>query len=336
MQAVILVGGFGTRLRPLTYETPKQMLPVGDRPMIEVVVGHLAQQGISEVILSLGYRPDRFTDAYPDNTIAGLPVHYAVEPEPLDTAGAIGFAARELGISETFVALNGDVVNDLDVSALLDLHRKSGGEGTIHLTPVEDPSRYGVVPIDASNKVEAFIEKPAREDAPSNWINGGTYIFEPAVLDRIPEGEPCSIERTVFPQMVADSCLYALEAEGYWVDAGTPATYLQVGLDLINGVNGAGQAVSNSAVVADSAQVEGSVVGAGCSIGDNAAVSGSMLHPGSVIEAGATVRDSIVGANSTVGSGAVLSGLCVIGNDQKVAPGSTLSGAKQPDPATVA
>ncbi len=335
MQAVILVGGFGTRLRPLTYGTPKQMLPVGNRPMIELVVSHLGKQGITEVILSLGYQPDKFTDAYPDNTISGVPVRYAVEPEPLDTAGAIGFAARQLGVADTFVALNGDVINDLDVKKLVELHKSCGGEGTIHLTPVDDPSRYGVVPIDENNLVEAFIEKPDPGTAPSNWINGGTYVLEPTVLDRIPEGKRCSIEREVFPEMVASSALYAMEAEGYWVDAGTPQTYLQIGLDLINGVRASEQAIDPSAQVDSSATVSGSIVGSGCIVGEGAVVTDSMLHPGVVVEAGATISGSIIAPNAIVGSRASLRELCVIGSGEKVEAETELVGVKQPDPATV-
>ncbi len=335
MQAVILVGGFGTRLRPLTYGTPKQMLPVGNRPMIELVVAHLAKQGITEVILSLGYQPDKFTDAYPDNKIAGVPVRYAVEPEPLDTAGAIGFAARELDVKDTFVALNGDVINDLDVGKLVELHKARGGEGTIHLTPVDDPSRYGVVPIDGDNRVEAFIEKPDPGTAPSNWINGGTYVLEPSVLDRIPEGERCSIERQVFPEMVASSALYAMEAEGYWVDAGTPQTYLQIGLDLVNGVRASETAVNASAEVDVSASVTNSVVGADCVIGEGAVIVNSMLHSGVVVEPGATVSGSIIAPNAVIGSKASLSDLCVIGDGEKVEAGVEFSGVKQPDPSTV-
>jgi mannose-1-phosphate guanylyltransferase len=158
--AVLLVGGFGTRLRPLTLDTPKQMLPVAGPSMLERVLSHLAGHGITRAVLALGYRADGFTAAYPDGRCAGVELIYAVEPEPLDTAGAIGFAAAEAGVDDTFLALNADVLNDLDVTELIEFHRARGAEGTIHLTPVDDPSRYGVVPIDADGRVEAFIEKP--------------------------------------------------------------------------------------------------------------------------------------------------------------------------------
>ena len=191
MRAVVLVGGFGTRLRPLTEVTPKPLLPVGHRPILEHVVTTLRAGGIDDVVLSLGFRPDAFTDAYPDGTCAGVPLHYAVEPEPLDTAGAIAFAAREAGIDETFVVVNGDVLTDLDVSRLVQVHREHGAEGTIHLTPVDDPSAFGVVEPDEDGRVLRFVEKPPPGTAPTNLINAGTYVLEPSVLARIPVGAGC-------------------------------------------------------------------------------------------------------------------------------------------------
>ena len=185
MRAVVLVGGFGTRLRPLTSDLPKQMLPVVRVPMIERVVAALGLYGVTEAVLSLGYRPDAFIDAYPDGVCAGVLLHYAVEPEPLDTAGAVRFAALSAGIDDTFIVVNGDVLTDLNVAELWDFHKSHGAEGTIALTPADDPSRYGVVPIDDDGRVIEFVEKPAPGTAPTNWINAGTYVLEPSVLDRI-------------------------------------------------------------------------------------------------------------------------------------------------------
>ena len=326
MQAVILVGGFGTRLRPLTLATPKQMLPVLDRPMIERVVAGLADSGVTDAVLSLGYRPDAFMEAYPDDVCAGVRLHYAVEPEPLDTAGAVRFAATDAGIDSTFVVVNGDVLTDLDVRALWDVHTSSHAEATIALTPVEDPSRYGVVPIDDEGRVTAFIEKPPAEEAPSNWINAGTYILEASVLDRIPAGRPASIERETFPALVEDQTLFAMQSDCYWVDAGTPATYLQVQLDLVDGVRGAPEpAVASTASVDDAAtvthsvlldgatvaagaQVRDSLVMAGATIGTDARIEGSIVGPGSVVDRGASLRDlTVTGAGAHVGAGADVS-----------------------------
>ncbi len=235
MRAVILVGGEGTRLRPLTYAVPKQMLPVVEVPLIERVVGHLVAHGVTDIVLSLGYRPDAFVAAYPDNRCAGATLTYVVEDTPLDTAGAIRFAATQAGVDGTFLVLNGDVLTDLDLTALLRFHRAHGGEGTIALAPVEDPSAFGVVATDGDGRVEAFIEKPAPGTAPTNLINAGTYVLEPTVLRRIASEGRVNIERETFPAMVADGALYALESRGYWLDVGTPERYLQASTDLLAG-----------------------------------------------------------------------------------------------------
>jgi mannose-1-phosphate guanylyltransferase len=332
VRAVILVGGFGTRLRPLTAHTPKQMLPIVDRPMIERVVSKLALGGVTDAVLSLGYRPDAFLEAYPDDTCAGVALHYAVEPEPLDTAGAVRFAALDGGIEHTFLVINGDVLTDLDVASLWEFHHRMGAEGTIALTPVDDPSRYGVVPIDEDGRVDAFVEKPPPGEAPTNWINAGSYVLEPSVLDRIPAGQRISIERVTFPEMVADRSLYALHADDYWVDAGTPSTYLQAQLDLIDGVRGIGEPPRHAtAVVADGADVHHSVLMAGVEVEAGAVVRDSVVLPGSRIAAGVVVDGSIVGARSVVGARSRLSGLTVVGDDVTVAEGTVLEGARVPD-----
>jgi mannose-1-phosphate guanylyltransferase len=332
MRAVVLVGGFGTRLRPLTLGTPKQMLPVVDRPMIEWVVGHLAEHGVTEAVLSLGYRPDAFTEAYPDATCAGVKLTYAVEDTPLDTAGAIRFAATTAGIDERFLVLNGDVLTDLDVTALVAFHDAHGGDGTLHLIPVEDPSRYGVVPTDEDGRVLEFVEKPSREEAPSHWINAGTYVLEPSVLDRIaPEGR-VSIERETFPALAAEGRLYGYEAETYWVDAGTVPTYLQAQLDLVDGRRPTTpEAIAPDAQLADGAKVEHSVLMTGVAVADGALVSDSAVLPGARIEAGATVRDSIVGPGAVVGAEAVVEAGTVLGDGAAVAPGEVLSDVRRPE-----
>ncbi|HMQ28065.1 MAG TPA: NDP-sugar synthase, partial [Acidimicrobiales bacterium] len=325
MRAVVLVGGFGTRLRPLTADTPKQMLPVVDRPMIEHVVAHLAERGVDDAVLSLGYRPDAFLEAYPEGRCAGVSLHYAVEPEPLDTAGAIRFAALDAGIDDTFVVLNGDVLTDFDLGKLLSRHAEAGAEGTIHLTPVDDPSRYGVVPTDEDGRVEAFIEKPPRETAPSHWINAGPYVLEPSVIGRIPDGRRVSIERETFPAMVADRSLYAVESDDYWIDAGTPAAYLRAQLDLIDGHRAAGavEGVSPTAFV-DDATVRHSVLMDGVVIEQGAVVVDSVLLPGARVESGGEVTGSIVGPGALVEEGAVVTNLSVLGEGAVVEAGELL------------
>ncbi len=325
MRAVVLVGGEGTRLRPLTLTTPKQMLPVGGRPMIERVLAHLAAHGIDEAVLSLGYRPDAFTEAYPEASCAGVGLTYAVEPEPLDTAGAIRFAACFAGFDETFVVVNGDVLTDLDVRGLVAFHQDRDAEATVALTPVEDPSAFGVVPTDADGRVSGFIEKPSPGGAPTNLINAGTYVLEASVLARIPSGRRVSIERETFPALVRAGRLYALGSAAGWVDAGTPATYLAANLRY------AAEPPSGNGIAA-TASVTNSVLGGGVTVGAGAGVEGSVCFDGVVIDAGARVRSSIIGRGTRIGAGAVVTDLSVVGDDLEVPPGARLAGDRLPAP----
>jgi mannose-1-phosphate guanylyltransferase len=340
VKAVVLVGGEGTRLRPLTLSTPKQMLPVVEVPMIERVLAHLAAHGVDEAVLALGYRPDAFLSLFPGNRAGDLRLQYAVESEPLGTAGAIRFAAVAAGIDETFVAVNGDVLTDLDVTGLVEFHGRHGAEATIALANVPDPSAYGVVSTDADGRVAAFIEKPPPGEFVSGAVNAGTYVLEPSVLDRIPDGRAVSIEREVFPHMAEAGTLFAMVSEAYWIDTGTPAQYLQAQLDLLGGrrppppapgaqlregevwvlgeavIDGlvAGPAlIGTAAYVEAGAKVESSVVGAGARVHHGAEVRGSVLLPGASVHTGAVVDGSIVGEGAVVGTEARLLGLTVLG-----------------------
>jgi len=360
VRAVVLVGGEGTRLRPLTLTTPKQMLPIVEEPMIERVLAHLADHGIDDAVLSLGYRPDAFMGAYPGGTAAGVRLTYAVEPSPLDTAGAIRFAADHAGIDETFVVVNGDVLTDADLSALVDFHRQRGAEATIALTPVDDPSSFGVVPTDDGGRVTAFIEKPPRDEAPTNLINAGSYVFEASVLGRIPDGRRVSVERETFPELVRAGTLFALGSDAYWLDTGTPDAYLRAHRDLLSGrrpgvpclgaerdpgigpgvwrvgvVQVAGASVSRSlfgtgASVAASAVVEDSVIGAGAVVEEGASVTGSVVLPGARIASKATVDGSIIGPGAIVGQRCVIHGISVIGAGAITASGTVIDGERVP------
>jgi mannose-1-phosphate guanylyltransferase len=310
---------------------PKQMLPVVDRPMIERVVQSLGIHGVTEAVLSLGYRPDAFLEAYPDGSCAGVKLTYAVEPEPLDTAGAVRFAALAAGIDETFIVVNGDVLTDLDVSALWRFHQDHDGEGTIALTPVDDPSRFGVVPIDGEGRVIEFVEKPLAGTAPTNWVNAGTYVLEPSVFDRIADGRKVSIERETFPGLAADGSLYAAQSSAYWLDAGTPASYLQAQLDIIDGFRGALEtAIHPHATLHVDAEIEHSVVMEGASVAAGVTVRNSIVLPGARIGSGATIVDSIIGSRATVGARCTLEALTVIGHEVDLAPGSVLTSARVP------
>lgn len=306
MDAVVLVGGFGTRLRPLTNTIPKQMLSIGHRTMLEAVLDRLARQGVTRAVLSLGYKPEVFRDRWPDGRIAGIDVDYAIDPYPLDTAGAIRYAALHAGVDSTFVALNGDIITSLDLADQLDQHRSTGAVGTIHLVPVDDPSRFGVVSIDDTNRVLGFVEKPPREEAPSNLINAGTYIFEPEVLDLVPDNEAVSIERVTFPLLVEQGGLFGYQhsSDVYWVDAGTPDALLQANLDLVNGVwTDAIPALGEGAEVDPSATLDNVLVGARARIGA-ARVGRSVVMPGAVVGDGAVLEGSIIGDAAKVAPGA--------------------------------
>lgn len=327
MRAVVLVGGEGTRLRPLTYTTPKPMLPVAGVTIIERVLGHLARFGVDSAVLSMGYRPDAFRAAFPDGVCAGVEVSYAVDPEPLDTAGAIRYAALEAGVDDSFLAVNGDVLTEWDIDDLVAFHRKAGAEGTIALTPVGDPSAFGVVPTDADGRVQAFIEKPAPGTAPTNLINAGLYVLEPSVLDRIPGGRRVNVERETFPAMVADGSLYAAASDAWWTDTGTPVLYRDACLHL----SGGGQQ-GPGCTIASTASVEGSVLGARCRVGEGAVVKRSVLLDGVTVADGATVEGSILGNAVVAGAGASIVGLSVVGDGVTIEAGAALAGERVPQP----
>jgi mannose-1-phosphate guanylyltransferase len=334
LKSIILVGGKGTRLRPLTYETPKQMLPLVGVPMIECVFEELASHGVTDAVLSLGYLPDRFIEAYPSNVIAGVNVTYAVESEPLDTAGAIRYAAEQAGFDETFLVVNGDVLTNLDVTKFLAFHRTQGGEATIALHQVDDPSRFGVVPTTPEGRVIAFVEKPPPGEAPTNLINAGTYIFEPSVLERIAPTGRVSIERDTFPALAAAGVLYAMPDNAYWLDTGLPQTYLQANVEILNGrdvrhsvakiVNGSW--CHRSSNVDRSATLVNAVVDRDCYVGPNVVLESVVLLPGAIIEEGCEVRSSIIGPEAVIGSFSKLGATCVVGAKEHVAPESELSG----------
>ena len=334
MRAVVLVGGFGTRLRPLTFTTPKPMLPVGNRPIIENLVTMLSQAGVSEVVLALGFKPEPFMAAFPDGHCAGVALHYAVEPEPLDTGGAIRFAAEHAGVDDTFVVVNGDVLTDLDVSRLIDFHRSTGAEATIHLTPVDDPSAYGVVELDDEGRVRRFVEKPAPGTSPSNLINAGTYVFEPSVLSRIPTGRKVSIERETFPMLVESGSLYALSTDDYWIDTGRPDTYRQANFDLLDGRRRLARcdAVAPGADVDPTVRIDHSLVAAGARVGAGSSLRDAIVLPGAEIGDGCEVEGSIVMGRVESGARVVDS---VIGADGVVSAGSTLASTSVPDPSRV-
>lgn len=330
MKAVILVGGYGSRLRPLTIDTPKQMLEVVGLTMLERVLDQLSAHGIDEAILALGYLPDLFRDAYPEGTARGVQLSYAVEDEPLDTGGAIRWAAHHLGLDETFLVVNGDVLTDLDIGKLVRFHRESGAEATISLVPVSDPSSFGVVPIDAYGRVLRFIEKPPKDEAPTNLINAGTYIFEPGALAGVTPGDQVSVEREIFPALAAKGTLFALESEEYWIDAGTPFTLLKAGMDILTRCRRAeipGDKANDSTFIhKDCLDILGELhgcvyLGSKASVGENAVVRSSAVEADAVLEADSTVVNSLVLPGARIGEGSVVHS-SIIGPGAVVPPGA--------------
>lgn len=328
MRAVVLVGGRGTRLQPLTDTVPKPMLTIGHRPMIARLVDHLAAGGVTDVTLALGFRPEPFLEAFPDGRCGEVVLHYAVEPEPLDTAGAIAFAARYSGIDETFVVANGDVVSEAPIGDLVDAHRRMGGRATVHLTPVEDPSAFGVVELDGDGRVRRFVEKPAPGETESNLINAGTYVFEPSVLDLIAAGRRVSVERETFQELCGAGSLFAVATDDYWLDTGRPELYLQANLDLLRGRRSLRcDAVASGAVVDTTARLDEAMVDAGTVVMADAVVERSVLLDGAVVESGARLDGCIV--MGRVGAGAAVVDT-VVGRSGEVPAHTVVSGARFP------
>lgn len=324
MKALILAGGFGTRLRPLTYTRPKHLLPIANRPHIEHVFDLLHSHGITDVVLLTSYLADAFDEVIAAARVRGLEVLVAREPEPLGTAGALK-NAQELVAGETFFAFNGDVLTDLDLGAVLAFHRARAADATIVLTPVDDPSSFGVVPTAPDGRVLGFIEKPPPGQAPTDEVNAGVYVFEPHVLERIPPGEVCSAERELFPQMIAEGArLYALATGAYWMDIGTPEKFLQANLDALEGRYrtaavpdpGPGAVLAAAgAEVAPGARVSSACLGAGSRVASDAVVERSVLLPGALVGEGARVRGCTLGEGAIVEPGAEVSGRAVADGD---------------------
>ena len=341
VQAVVLVGGEGTRLRPLTLETPKPMVPVMNMPFLERTLRRLKDAGIDDVILPAGYLPDAITSHFGDGSELGLRIRYVIEETPLGTAGALKNV--EQFIDGPFFVLNGDVLTSLDLRALLEYHRAKGGIGTLHLIHVDDPSPFGAVVHDAAGRIEHFIEKPPRDTAPTNEINAGTYLLEREVLDRIPAGHNVSIERETFPALIkaGDRPLYAFTTDDYWIDLGKPEAYLGAHRDIFEGamplgltpdVDGPGrETIPASAVrppvfvglgcrVAPDAVVGPyTVLGDGCEVGSGAIVLDSLLWDHVVVGADAHVEKAIVASRARIGEGARIGHGAVIGHDAEIA-----------------
>jgi mannose-1-phosphate guanylyltransferase len=337
VQALVLAGGEGTRLRPLTLTTPKPVLPLAGRPFLTFMLDWLHGHGVDEAILSLGFLSDAVHEVLGDIQ-SGMRLRYVHEEEPLGTAGPVRLAADEGILADRFMVINGDVLTDMDLTAELAQHERTGAAGTLALIEVDDVASYGVVPTDDDGRVIEFLEK-SPGPAPTNRINAGAYVLERSVVDLIPAGRAVSFEREVFPQMVGNG-LYGWAADGYWIDIGTPERYLEATWDLLAGRvastlperDETGSLVSESSLTGGAHIGPQSVLGAHCSVGADAAIERSVLHERVIVGADAVVRGSIVGAGARIGEGARMQD-AVIGAGAEVAPGTTLEPGARVDPA---
>ncbi len=316
MKAILLAGGKGTRLRPLTIHTPKPIVPIFDRPFLQFQLDLLKQvPEIDEVILSLNYQPRRIEEIFGDGGDTGLGLKYVVEPAPLGTAGAVRYAGESL--RESVVVFNGDVLTQVDLGAVIALHRERRARATIVLTPVDNPRAYGLVETDANSNIRRFLEKPEPHEITCDTINAGIYILEPDTFDRIPADTPWSIERSFFPSLIErGETFVAYVYRGYWIDIGTPEKYVQVHRDIMDGrYQAAPFAGTNTGIcVAPTARVEtGARLEAPCFIDEETVVkAGASIGPYSVIgrhchiEEHAVIDASIVWADTRIGQEAVV------------------------------
>lgn len=313
VDAVVLVGGKGTRLRPLTLSTPKQMLPTAGVPFLTHLFSRIRAAGLKRIVVSTSYMAEVFERYFSDGAALGLELVYVVEEEPLDTGGAIRNVAGELRGDDVLV-FNGDVLSGTDLHSVLATHRGSAADVTLHLVKVADPRRFGCVPTDAAGRVTAFLEKT--DDPPTDAINAGCYIFRREVIEAIPTGRRVSVERETFPGLLASGAhLHAHVDSSYWLDVGTPAAFVRGSADLVRGIaptdalpSGPGEALilAGATVATDAVLDGGSTIGPGAEVGPGARVHGAVLFAGASVGAGALVQRSVIGAGARIGAGAVV------------------------------
>ena len=342
MKAILLAGGMGTRLRPLTMRTPKPIVPIFNRPFLQYQIDLLKQvPEIDEVILSLNYQPRLVEEMLGDGSALGIKIRYVVEPIPLGTGGAVKYAGDDL--TESVVVFNADVLTQIDLAAVIRLHRARRARATIVLTPVENPSAYGLVETDSEGNVRRFLEKPKTDQITTNHINAGIYVLEPDTFDRIPGGVAWSIERSYFPSLVErGETFVAYVYDGYWIDIGTPEKYVQVHRDIMDGryvtapfLNLPAPRISMApdARIEAGATVEGpcfidegvlikagarigpySVIGRETQVDEDASVDGAILWPNCRVSRKASVRNAILGRDCHVGQGVTVGAGAVLGD----------------------
>lgn len=356
MQALILAGGEGTRLRPLTTTMAKPVVPLANRPHLELMIQWLRWHGVDDVILSCGFLADGVRRVLGNGESVGVPIRYVEEPTPLGTGGALRFA-RDL-LAERFFMLNGDVLTDIDLTAQLAQHEQTGARATLALVGVDDPSAYGLVRRQADLSVSEFLEKPSPDEIDTNLINAGAYILERSVVDEMPPpGNNISIERDVFPSLVGRG-LFGYEAQGYWIDIGTPERYLQGTFDILEGnvrTELSSALEEGRGVLAEGARVEGwavapAVIGPGSTIAAAATVGGravlgrqvtvgsgshiedAVLMDGVRVGSSTRIRSAIIGPNVTIGEECVVEAGAVVGEGVTLGAGNVLSAGARVSP----
>jgi mannose-1-phosphate guanylyltransferase len=350
MQAVILVGGEGTRLRPLTSTVPKPVVPLVDRPLMVYMLQWLRRHGIDDVIMSCGFKATKVRDVLGDGSQLGIRLRFVEEPDPRGTAGALKFAGEFL--DERFLMLNGDVLTDLDLTAQIAQHERTGATGTLALVPVPDPSSYGLVRLRADGSVQEFLEKPSPDAVlDTNLISAGAYVLEHAVLDLIPPDRNVSIEREVWPALVGDGLYGFVDHDAYWLDVGTPDRYLEATFDILEGnvrtavadlLGAEFLAVDPTAAVTGRA-IPPAIVGAGCSIahgahvgslavlaadvsvGEGTTVERSVVLEGATIGAGCILRDCVIGPGARIGDRTQVLGGCIVGEGVTIGTDNVLA-----------
>lgn len=333
VKVVILAGGFATRLRPLTLTRPKPLLPILDEPLLDWIINSLREAELYDIILSIRYLSHLIKAHYGSGIDYGVNIKYVEEHRPLGDAGPIKLVKEKVGLDETFLVIYGDIFSNIDYKKLLEFHKKKGGLATIALSKVEDPSRYGVAVLDREGRITDFVEKPEPGKAPSNMINAGIYVFEPEVLEYIPEKTPSKLAKHVVPRLVSEGQVYGYIHEGLWSDIGVPADYYRANIEALQYLYPQGY-VSENAEINDNVVIENpsfisdnvkvrkgsrigpyTIIGRNSVLGENVRVRGSILFPNVLIENSSVIRNSIVGEHCFIGKWTRLEEGSIIGDE---------------------
>jgi mannose-1-phosphate guanylyltransferase len=342
LKAVILAGGFGTRLRPLSCTRPKLLFPIGNEPLLDWTFKNLAKSDVSEVILAVNYMADAFIHRY-GNSAYKMKLHYSRETMPLGTGGPLKKAESIIGHNEPFLVLNGDILTTIDFSEVVKLHKKNDAVASIMLYEIEDPSRYGTAELAKNNRVMRFIEKPPKGKARSNLVNAGIYVLEPQIFDYIPAAQQVSIEREVFPKLVAEKKLYGYNFEGLWIDIGKHEDYLRANQLLLEtearkeqrtkSVNvGRGVEIENPVVIGKNVEIDEKskigpyvAVGDGATVGKGVRIENSIVFPSAIISDFTSIKSAIIGEGAILGKWVKVEDNCVVGDYAMIRDNLTLT-----------